>query len=134
MVPGTAIETLQSVIGSLVPLADPAVAERGLRDLVGVLGTAIAQAAPAHLPADEKSLAEARAPTSKQNGAGTAPAPKPERHAAKPLRKRRKTARRRGKRRTVKPVAASVAVAAPAVASPATRFRIDGTAPAVAAD
>ena len=133
MVPGTAIETLQSVISSLVPLTDPAVAERGLRDLVGVLGTAIAQAAPAHLPADETSPAEARAPTSKQDGAGTAPAPKPERQAAKAVRKRRKTARR-GKRRTVKPVAASVAVAAPAVASPATRFRVDGTAPAVAAD
>jgi hypothetical protein len=133
MVPGTAIETLQSVISSLVPLTDPAVAERGLRDLVGVLGTAIAQAAPAHLPADEKSLAEARAPTSKQNCAETAPAPKPERQAAKSVRKRRKTARR-GKRRAVKSVAASVAVAAPAVASPATRFRVDATAPAVAAD
>jgi hypothetical protein len=133
MVPGTAIETLQSVISSLVSLTDPAVAERGLRDLVGVLGTAIAQAAPAHLPADETSPAEARAPTSKQNGAGTAPAPKPERQAAKSVQKRRKTARR-GKRRTVKPVAASVAVAAPAVASPATRFCADGTAPPVAAD
>jgi hypothetical protein len=129
---GTAMEALQSVIAAMLPLTEPTVAECGLRDLVGMLGAAIAQPAPARAPADAQAVTPASASNGKQGSAAN-PAPRPAARTAKMARKRRKAARRAKRQRRPRHPEAAAAVA-PEVAPTASRFRVDGTAPAVAAD